>query len=156
MDQRASPRMVPSPAAFTPPVWEPGRRESEPRESGLRLPDLDPRPLEPRSPWGSDPQSPSVPFRQEQQAQQRAQKERPPRRDRVSSSGSGSGSGEGVVGGCQGFPPQRPTSERGLSVMPVGKRQGGSDHPLRPPVLSIAQAAHTPALHLESSAHSAD
>lgn len=127
-DRQASPRMVPSPAAFTPLPREPGRRESEPRESGLRLPEPDPRSLEPapRSPRG--PQSSSV-FLHEQQPQQRAQKERPSRRERLS--GSGSGSGEGVVGGCQGFPPQRPTSERAPSVVPVCKRQGGSHHPFR-------------------------
>lgn len=116
----ASPRMAPSPAAFTPLPREIGRRESEPREPGLRPPELDPRPLE--SLRGSGPQSSSAPLRQEQQLQHRAQKERLPLRDRL----SGSGSGEGVVGGCQGFPPQRPTSERGPSIMSAWKRQGGS------------------------------
>lgn len=109
-------RMVPSPAAFTALPREPGRRESEPRESGLRLLEPDPRP--PRSPRRSGPQSSSSAFLQEQQPQQRAQKDRPPRREHLS--GSGSGSGEGVVGGCQGFPPQRPTSERGPPDEGVG------------------------------------
>lgn len=144
VDRPASPRMVPSPAAFTPLLREIGRRESEPWWSGLRPPELDPGLLEP----DSGPQSSSAPLRQEQQGQQRAQKERPPRRDRLS--GSGSGSGEGVAGGCQGLPLQRPMSERGPSIMSVWKRQGGSGHPLRPPFPRTPQPAQPETHHPES------
>lgn len=89
--------------------------------------------LDPWSPPSSGPQSSSIVFWHEQQPQQRAQKGL--RLWRACLSGSGSGSGEGVMRGCQGFPPQRPTSERGLPVVvPVWTRQGGSDHSHRPPL----------------------
>lgn len=119
-------RMVPSPAAFTP----------LPRDSGLRPPrESLPRELVPLllEPEGSGPQSSSPLFPHEQQPQQRAQKERPPprrERERLSGSGTGSGSGDGVVGGCQGLLPQRPTSERGPSIVPhvwTNFRQGCGD-----------------------------